>query len=392
MAAGRILAAFVKELRQLGRDRFLLFLVGWFFTAEIVLCTVSLTFELEEEPVALVDFDRSTASRALAERLDRSSTFHIAARPASVPAAADLIDAGNVRLALVIAPGYATALSNGRGPQVQLVVDGANALVAQTLLAQARALLMDAGIRSFRGMGAVLPGVPLAAAAGEAPIQPRAPTGPPVLNQLRIWYNPALHSSWFMVISVLATAAYVIGVILPAAAIVREKERGTIEQILVSPLRPAELLLAKSLPTLLVGVLALLPGLLIAQLFGVPFVGSQLAFAIATLTLYLAAIATGILIALVSRTLQQTLLIAFFVLFPLLFLSGTFTPIESMPAAVELLSRFSPLRYYVDALLAILLKGGDLGTIRVPLLSLLALSLLLWATLAAVLGVRRGVV
>jgi drug efflux transport system permease protein len=159
----------------------------------------------------------------------------------------------------------------------------------------------------------------------------------------------------------LAIAAYMVGVIHPAASIVKEKETGTIEQLVVTPLHKGEIVLAKTLPTLVVGLLGFGPGLLVARAFGVPFRGDPFTFVIVSAVFLASAAATGVLIASLTRTLQQALLVSFFVLFPVLFLSGTMTPIETMPRLVELATRLSPLRYYMDALLAIFMKGVGLS-------------------------------
>jgi ABC-2 type transport system permease protein len=169
-----------------------------------------------------------------------------------------------------------------------------------------------------------------------------------------------------------------VGVLLPAASIVREKERGTVEQLLVSPLRPGELIIAKTVPTLLIGLVSLGPSMLIARAFGVPLRGDPLTLAILSAALLTSAVATGVLIASAVRTLQQALLAAFFVLFPVLFLSGTMTPIESMPAALQQFSRASPLRYYMDALLGVFLKGVGLETLWPQLLWMLGIGSVLF--------------
>ncbi len=196
---------------------------------------------------------------------------------------------------------------------------------------------------------------------------------------MRVWYNPDLRFVYFMVISMIAAGAIMVAVIHPAATIVKEKESGTIEQLLVSPLRPGELIVAKTSPTFAIGLLALGPGMLIARAFGVPFRGDPLTFGILSAAFLLSAIGTGVLIASAVRTLQQTLLVSFFVLFPVLFLSGTITPIESMPLALQWLSRLSPLRYYMDSLLAVFLKGVGLEVLWPQLFWMLGLGAVLFA-------------
>jgi ABC-2 type transport system permease protein len=177
---------------------------------------------------------------------------------------------------------------------------------------------------------------------------------------MRIWYNPQLEFKRFMAISMLVTAGLAAGIITAAAGLVREKETGTIEQLIVTPLRARELILAKATPPFVVGMLALVPALLVAKGFGVPLSGSLPLFVAASALALAAFLAIGFFIGTLARTLQQALLLTFFVLFPLMFLSGTIVPLESTPAAMRALSYLSPVRYYMEVALGILLKGVGL--------------------------------
>ena len=342
MRGSRLGSAVLKEFRQFVRDPVLITLVLWLYTIEVAICAFALTFDLRNEPVALLDQDRSVASVALADRLDRSASFRIAARPTTGGAVRELLDRGAARMGLVIPSGYSEQLERGETVGVQLLIDGTNSMTGRTVLGEAYALVAQEtrSRMEARGLAVVRPGG--------------------VDNRIRVWYNPGLRFVYFVVLSMLAIGAYMVGVIHPAASIVKEKETGTIEQLAVTPLRPWEILLAKTLPTFVVGLLAFGPGLLVARAFGLPLSGDPVAFLVATSTFLVSAIATGVLIGTLTSTLQQALLVSFFVLFPVLFLSGTMTPIESMPAPIELASRLSPLRYYLEALLGIFLK--DLNT------------------------------
>jgi ABC-2 type transport system permease protein len=186
------------------------------------------------------------------------------------------------------------------------------------------------------------------------------------------------------VLSMIALAAMMVGVIQPAASIVREKEMGTIEQLMVTPISVTELFIAKTLPTLAMGVLALFPGLLVSHMFGVPMRGSIGVFVLLTGVFLVSAISLGVLIASVTRTLQQTLLLAFFGLFPLLFLSGTVVPIESMPRPLQIASLVSPLRHYMEVILAVFLKGAGLAELWPHALALVGIGTVLFGSAAIV--------
>jgi ABC-2 type transport system permease protein len=161
-----------------------------------------------------------------------------------------------------------------------------------------------------------------------------------------------------MALSMFGTAAMLVGAIIPAASIVRERERGTIEQLLVTPIRVGEMFLAKTMPALLINLLAIAPALIVMRVFDVPVRGSLATLVALAAVFQLSAIAFGVFIASITRTLQQALLLAFFGLFPIMFLSGTLTPIESMPPFLQNASLVSPLRYFMEILLGVFLKGA----------------------------------
>lgn len=352
----RLGAAILKELRQFVRDPVLLGLVLWLYTVEVAICAYALTFDLKNEAIAVLDQDHSVASLAMADRFERSPSFHVVARPASLESARRMLEGGSARLVVVIPPGYQREAARGDGADVQLLVDGANSMTGRTTLGQAEVL--------------VLRDVESAAPAAVAAL-------PRIDNRIRVRYNPDLRFVYFILLSMLGIGAYMVGVIHPAASIVKEKASGTMEQLLVTPLRPREIILAKTLPTFLVALLSFAPGLLVARAFGLHLEGDPVAFLAATIAFLVSAIATGVLIGGLTSTLQQTLLVTFFVLFPVLFISGTLTPIESMPRVLQLASRLSPLRYYMQALLGVFMKGQGTGDLLRPIAWMLGLGVLL---------------
>ena len=366
----RVRAAIRKEFRQIVRDPLLLILVLWLYSVEIVMCAISLSFDLRNEPIAVVDLDRSRASMALAERFDRAPSFGVRHRPATVEAARAFLERGDARLVVVLPRGYEEELAREGTADVQLVVDGSNSILALNAAGQAQRVVVRSWQDLLAEYAAALPAVPQ------------------VENRVRIWYNPDLRFAFEQVLTSISLAAFMVAVIIPAALIVKEKESGTIEQVLVTPLRSAELILAKTVPMFVIGMLALGPSMLIARLFGLPFRGNPLTFAAVSAALLVSAIATGVLIAASVRTIQQALLVAFFVTVPILFLSGTITPVENMPSVLQGAARLSPMRYYVESLPAIVLKGAGLDLLWPSLLWLLGLGAALF-TLASILFRRR---
>lgn len=344
----------IKELIQFFRDRVLLVLILWLYTVEVVICAYALSFDVKNLPFAVADLDRSPASRALTERFLASDAFALARYAANTKEAVDLLQAAEARMALVIPQDFQERLQRDRRPTVQVILDGTNSNTAA--LGRTYALqIIDLFERGW----------------------PHDTDGPaPVVRPaIRVWYNPDQTFTPFVVLSMIALAALMVGVIHPAASIVREKEIGTIEQLMVTPIRTGELFLAKTAPTLAMSLLSVFPSLLIVWWFGVPLRGNLGLFLALTALFLLSAIAIGVFVSAISRTLQQALLLSFFGLFPVMFISGTLAPIESMPALLQNLSQLSPLTHYMEVILGIFLKGAGFAELWPHALALLAIGL-----------------
>lgn len=326
----RFTSLLIKELTQFFRDRVILFLILWLYTVEVVLCTYALGLDLNHLPLGVLDQDRTPLTRMLIDVLSRGEAFDLVGYPQDMNESGSWLQSGRARIVVVVPPGFTEDLTRGEAPELQILLDGSDANTAAT----ARNYVLLA-LRSLDP-------------AAEAPVEPA----------LRVWYNPDLTYTRFMVLSMIALAALMVGVIHPAATIVREKEVGTIEQLRVTPISTGELFLAKTIPTLAIGLLAVFPSLLIAWWFDVPLHGSLALFMGLTALFLFSAIGIGVLIASLCQTLQQALLLSFFGLFPLMFLSGTLAPIASMPPFLQTISLVSPLRYYMDIILGVFLKGS----------------------------------
>lgn len=356
----RVLAGLLrKEFAQCFRDRIMMFVVLWLYTVEIVMCPLALSFDVTNSPLAVVDHDRTPASRALLANYLATDAFRLAGILAREGEAEAWLDRGEASLVLILPPGFQRALVRGEPARYQVVIDGSNSNVAANVRAYVHAIdhRYAAGYGEARG----------AATAGL-----RAVT--------RVWFNPQQSSTVFMALSMIALAGMMVGTALPAASLVREKEQGTIEQLLVTPIRTWQLFLAKTLPPLLMCLLAVSPGVLLANwLFDVPLRGGYGFFLLQSAIFLASAIALGVFIGVYSQTLQQALLLSFFGLFPVLFLSGTVTPIESMPPFLQALSLLSPLRYYMDILLGVFLKGAGWRELWPQSLALAAIATALFA-------------
>lgn len=358
----RFTSLLIKELTQFFRDRVILFLILWLYTVEVVLCTYALGLDLNHLPLGVLDQDRTPLTRTFIDGLSRGETFDLVGYPQDMDAGGEWLQSGRARIVVVIPPGFTQDLTRREAPELQILLDGSDANTAAT----ARNYVLLA-LQSM---------------------QPDASA--PVESALRVWYNPDLTYTRFMVLSMIALAALMVGVIHPAATIVREKEVGTIEQLRVTPIRTAELFLAKTIPTLGIGLLAVFPSLLIAWWFDVPLHGSLALFLILTGLFLFSAIGIGVLIASLCQTLQQALLLSFLGLFPLMFLSGTLAPIASMPPFLQTVSLASPLRYYMDVILGVFLKGSGWAELWPQALALTGIGIVLFGCAAAVFRSRQG--
>lgn len=363
----RLAGLLIKEITQFLRDRVILFLILWLYTIEVVICAYALDLEIRDMPLATVDLDRTASSRALSENFLVTDVFTDAGLLTSQSQAGQWLQLGRARVALVIPEGFQRAIARGETATVQLLVDGTNS----NLAAQARSYAIEIANRFHP---------PTASARTRRP--------PTVQPQIRIWYNPDQSYTPYVVLSMIALAAFMVGVIHPAASVVREKETGTIEQLRVTPVRSGEMFFVKTLPTLIIGVLSVFPSLLIVWWFDVPLRGSLALFLVFTAIFLVSAIGIGILVATVCRTLQQALLLSFFGLFPLMFLSGTVVPVESMPEVLQFLSLGSPLRHFMDVILGIFLKGVGFETLWPQAIYLAVIALPLF--LAALIIFRRS--
>lgn len=333
----RFRSLLLKEMIQFFRDRVLLGVILFLYTGDTIMCTLALSYDVRHVSLAIVDSDRSDASRDLSARFLATDAFRNAGYASGEPEAAAWLQSGRAMAVVMIPRGFADELSAHSPVHVQVLLDGSDSNTA--LIARGYALrIVDTFQRAWRDrVGDIT----------------RA-TAVPVT---RVWFNPSMTFTAFMVLSMISQVGLIVGVFQSAASVVREKEAETIEQLMITPVHSTELFAAKALPTVAMGLLSIFPTLLIAWWFNVPLRGSLPLFVSLTALYLVSSIAMGVLIGTVSRSLQQALLLSFFVLFPILFLSGTLVPIESMPTGLQWVSLLSPVRHYLDIVLGIFLKG-----------------------------------
>jgi ABC-2 type transport system permease protein len=371
----RLLSLMRKESLQFLRDRLLIILIVYTFV-EPVLCGVSLFTDVKHMPLAVVDADRSEASRTLIARLSTSEHFDLRYRLDTQAGLAPLFVSGQARMALVIPPDFARDLARGDTIPVQVITDGSDANTAAVAIGYAEQIIGDYSSRIALQRAGASEQVTLA----------RLPL---VVNRLRARYDPDLRFTNFVMLSMVALAIPFLGILLGASAIVREKEAGTLEQLLVTPIRPWELIAAKLLPLGAIKLAGLAIGIAVAVWgFGVPLRGSLgLYFALSTL-IFVVSAGLGVAIGTLADTMQQALLLSFFLIFPMIFLSGMMSPIYNMPAVLQALSLLNPLRYYVTITMDVFLKGVGLDILWPQAAALAALGLAVFS--ASLLRFRRS--
>ncbi len=340
-----------KELRQIVRDRrtlgILLFIPAFF----LLLYGYALSWDLRNIALAVDDRDRSSESRALVDAFVRSGYFDLAATIETDAELNRLMDRNGARLVLVLPYGMGRDVRSGRAVPIQILLNGDNANTATTAMGYALSIVQSESLRL---------------AAGGAAHEPLRVTEP------RIWYNPQLRSTLFLVPGLIAYIAMITAVVSTALSIVREKERGTMAQVQMSPIGPFAFVSGKTLPYLGISMASGLGVILVAMvLFDLPMRGSWVLL-LASLLLFLAgALGLGLLISSVADTQQVAFQLALLASFlPTLMLSGFIFPIPSMPPFLQAVTYLVPARYFLVALRGIVLKGVDLRVVWPQLLAL----------------------
>jgi len=337
----RALALAAKELLGLRRDPKLLRLVFVSPIIQLMVFGYAVSTDVRNTRMFVVDHDRTAASRALVESMTSSGYFRVVGRsdrPRDLVAA---LDGGRAVVGLQVPAGYAAALHGPGGASVQVLVDGTNSNVATVALGYAEQIARTHGI-AVAGTGVRVP----------------------VELRERAWYNPALLSRIFNVPAVIGSIMLLISLLLTALAVVREREVGTLEQLMVSPLSPAELIAGKTLPFAAIALfdMALITGIALLW-FRVPFTGNFLLLLLAAGLFLLSTLGLGLLISTVSSTQQEAFLASFMLFMPLMLLSGFMFPVSSMPAAFQWLTILNPLRHYLEIVRAVFLKAAGLDAL-----------------------------
>ncbi|MGH9163322.1 MAG: ABC transporter permease [Vicinamibacteraceae bacterium] len=335
-----------KEVIELMRDERTRSLVLIAPVLQLTLLGYAATTDVHNIPLAVVDQDRTAASRELVQRFDGSAYFTVKQWLPSSDLIDPLLERGDAWIAITIPPHYGADIARGVPVTVQAAADGSDANSSTLSLGYASALVTEYARELARA-------------------SPTATQPAGITPEIRVWFNPELESRLFFVPGVLALVLLVITTTLSSMAIVREKEQGTLEQLNVTPLARWELIVGKLMPYAVIGFIDVCLVLAIAVLwFQVPLRGSVTLLFLLTMLYVVNTLAIGLLVSTISSTQQQAMMTAMlFFLMPMVYLSGFVFPIENMPAAIQKVTYAIPLRYYLEIVRGIFLKGVGLDVL-----------------------------
>jgi ABC-2 type transport system permease protein len=341
-----------KEFIQTFRDKRMIIPLFIAPVIQLILFGFAVTTDIKNISVTVLDLDRTSESRTLISSIEASPSFDLDYHVDSYDSIDDLIQRGKIQAAIVIPVEFEKDLKRNKQAQVQLIADGTDANTATIIMGyigQLIAMHSESILAEFRQLG----------------------VGGIMIPEPRIWYNPELKSSVYMVPGVICLVLLLTTLIFTSMAITKEREMGTIEQLIVSPIKPWQLMVGKTIPFCLIGIvdvaLVILAGKLI---FSLPIQGSLVFLFFVALVFIVTSLSLGLLVSTVSRTQQQAMMTSFFIIMPAMMLSGIFSPLDSMPRLIQHITYLNPLRYFSTALRGILLKGNDLAILWPEILAL----------------------
>ena len=354
----------VKEFIQVFRDRRTRFILIIPPIIQMLVFGYAANYEVHHIPTVVLDYDHSQESRELISRFQSSSYFDVEPQANDSRQIASLIEEGKATVGIEIHAGFAQNLRKGQAAPLQVIVDATNSnsallaagYISQIALGFAQDVQRDRIYRVAPQLVAIMPSVRLAP---------------------RPWYNPDLLSRWFFVPGIIGSLTLVLVITLTSFGVVREREIGTLEQIMVTPIRPAEFILSKTLPFFLIGLLDVSLIALVGSLwFQVPFRGNIAVLFAGAVLFLLCMLGMGLLISTISATQQQAMVTSFFFIMPAVTFSGFGFPISTMPHWMQLMTYANPLRYFLIVLRGTFLKGVGMD--------------ILWPQMAAMAGLGLG--
>lgn len=335
----RIFALAIKEFQALLRDPKARFVIIGPPLIQLVVFSFAATFDLNHIPLAIYNQDGGQAAQSLVARFTGSHHFDVSARLTREDEIKQVIDQRKALMVLTIGPRFEQNLASNQPATVQLIIDGRNSNTAAIALGYARSIVADFNTHWQ---------------------QTHHLAAPPSVVVSRAWFNPNLESRWFIVPGVVGILMLVVVMVVTALSVAREREQGTFDQLLVTPLRPFEILLGKAVPGFIIGMIEGVITIFIAvHVFGVPFEGHIGTLLVGLGLFLMSAIGIGLMISALATTLQQAVLGVFLFLVPAIILSGFATPIANMPPFVQDMTLINPMRYLMVILRGVFLEGSS---------------------------------
>lgn len=367
----RIVNLIAKELIQFGRDRVLTGFIILAPALQLVLMVQSLERGINEQPVVILDLDHSRLSRQLVTSLDNSEELHVQYHVDNLEDMRRLLDQGQVRLGVVIPAGFAQELNSTNSPQqIQVIVDATNTVAASVTMSSASGVVTRFSADLAASHGMVIPEI--------------------VDFRTDVRFNPTMSIQDYTLPAQLGFIIYQVTLAVASLGLARERELGTLEQLMVTPLRRLELIVGKGVPAIAIGGINFAVMWVISQgVFKVPMNGSFLLLAALTTLFITTVVGWGLIISAVSRTQQQAILFVFILAMVEMTFSGYIVSLENMPSFLQTISRLVPLQHYLTIVRSIMLKGATLRGLAPQVAALTALCLVIW--LIAMRSVARQV-
>ncbi|HXZ25909.1 MAG TPA: ABC transporter permease [Nitrospiria bacterium] len=357
----RIREILKKEFIQMLRDKRMRFVLIGPPLIQLIVFGYAANFDIHHIRVGVYDLDQSSVSRDLLARFERSGYFDVTRWVADEDEIAPLLDRRDVTAVIQINHGFAADLKSMKTAQVQLILDGTDSNTASVVLAYANAIVGDFAEYELQNR---LLHVDAALAAYR----------PDVAIEQRAWFNPNLESRPYFVPGIIATLVLIVTMSLTSMAVVREREVGTLEQLMVTPIRPLELIIGKTVPFAVVGLLdATLIAVLGVVWFDVPMNGDPLVLLLGAVLYLLSTLGMGLFLSTISSTQQESMLVSFFFIMPVMLLSGFTFPIASMPEWIQYLTYLNPLRYFLIVIRGVFLRGSGVVDLWPQLAAMAAL-------------------
>jgi len=351
----RVRALVRKELLSVLKDRSSRVILFLPVVLQSLLFGYVATYDLRNVPYAVLDQSRSPSSAAFLARLDGAGYFRRVATLSGMSEIAPLIDLQRALMVVVIPQRFEALLANGENAPVQVILDARNSTTASSASAYVSAVMQDFNAERARAQGG---------------------SGEPALRlETRAWFNPNLETRWNFMPALIATLSMLQTLLLTALSVAREREQGTFDQLLVTPLTPGEIMLGKCVPPMLIGLLQSTLVLLVTRFwFQIPMAGSLVVLYTGLLAFILAGVGLGLAVSALSVTMQQAMLFTFVLVMPMMLLSGLSTPVSTMPRVLQTATLINPVRFGIDLVRRVYLEGVGLVSVAGDILPLLLIA------------------